>query len=681
MRISLEWLKEYLDLPESVTQLRKDLTMLGLVVDSVEEAFGQPVLEVEITANRPDCLSYIGIARDLAALYDRKLRPVPTTDKLDCDSDETPYRIQIEDPRLCPRYVGLVMSDVRVGKSPDWMQRRLEATGMRTVNNLVDITNYVLLEQGHPLHAFDYRRLRKSKIVVERARAGEKFITLDEIERELDEQMLLIKDGEGPVAIAGVMGGLNSEISDESDTVLLECAYFQPASIRRTSKRLGLSTEASYRFERGADWNGPIRAIARTCHLITEYAGGRITGGLQDAYPAPMNPVQIELRKDRAEKLLGVELTKQFIESTLAKLEFDTSIKAEGIWQVTCPSHRPDMELEADLIEELARFYGYQNIPATVPAAKSAGTAAPNFEIESRSRRLLLGLGYTEAVNLSFAHHDVRSLFTGVPGDPIEIRNPLTEDTRFLRVSLAPGLVRSAMRNINYGRRSLRLFEIGKVYRKMKDEPQEKAYLGILGTGSSAGLNWLCPDERYDYFHLKGVVDTLLQGMRSKPVEISPSPKTNWLNPADASSITVGDKTIGIMGSLHPDLEEQFKFKQPIYLAELDYEELIQVASLPVKFKSLSRFPAVERDLSIMVSRDLNYGSIRKGILSLGIAELAGLELLDIYSGKEIPPGKVSMMMRFLFQDPDRTLTVDRVQGHSDNILTFLRTNYGAELR
>ncbi len=377
MKISVEWLGDYLDLPESPERIREDLTMLGLLVESVDESSGSPILEIEVTANRPDCLCHYGVARELAALYERKLRPVPVCRDLHPEPERLPFSIEIRDPELCPRYAGLVLDGIRVGPSPDWMQRRLEAAGMRPVNNVVDITNYVLLELGHPLHAFDFRRLHEGRIVVARAQPGQHFTTLDGVGRELDGEMLLICDGAGPVALAGVMGGLDSEITESTEAVLLECAYFDPVSIRRTSKKLGLSTQASYRFERGADWNGPVRAIARTAYFLRELAGGRVAGKLRDVLARPIEPVRIELRRAHAEALLGISLEDRFIVSTLKKLDFRPARTGKGRWLVTCPSHRVDVALEADLIEEIARFYGYDRIPAALPSGMTAGMPSP----------------------------------------------------------------------------------------------------------------------------------------------------------------------------------------------------------------------------------------------------------------------------------------------------------------
>ena len=682
MKISIEWLKEYVGIGESPERLRNDLTMAGLLVEGTMEVQGAPVLEVEVTSNRPDCLSHIGVAREVAALYGRPLQYPPTREKLSLSAERVPFKIEIRNPDLCPRYVGLVLDGIRVGTSPEWMKRRLEAAGMRPLNNIVDITNYVLLEMGHPLHAFDFDVLRGGKIVVACARQGEQMRTLDGADRNLDNEMLLINDGEGPVAIAGVMGGLNSEISLSTRRVLLESAYFAPASIRRTSKRLGLSTEASYRFERGADWEITVPAIARACYLIEQLAGGRIAGSIQDVYPAKKEPVRISLRRANATALLGVDLTGDFIESTLRRLDFKPEPKEKDVWEVTCPTNRADMELEADLIEELARFYGYQNIPATLPPGKLVGTHSPVFVLENSVRDILTGQGYYEAINLSFASEPDHADFPPLEGDRIAVKNPLTEDTQYMRTALAPGLVRSAKRNFNFDERSVRLFEIGKVYHPGPDgRPTERNTLGILGTGSYAGHNWMNPDSEYTFYHLKGVLSGLFRGIRIPSFEIESAADPGWMNPADAAILKIGGEPVGVLGSLSPELEDKYKMKQPVYLAEINLERLARHAFAPVQYEPLPKYPSVERDMSIVVSRDIEYEGIQKGVAALGIPELSGTELIDVYEGEKIPPGKVSLTLRFTFQDRERTLTVDRVQGFIDTVLSFLKNTYGAGLR
>jgi phenylalanyl-tRNA synthetase beta chain len=682
MKISIEWLKEYVDIQESPEKLKEDLSMIGQLVEGTAEAPGTAVLEIEVTSNRPDCLSHIGIAREVAALYRRPLRYPPVQQKLSVSPEKIPYAIEIKDPELCPRYVGLVLDGVTVGPSPEWMQRRLEAAGMRPLNNVVDITNYVLLEMGHPLHAFDFDVLRRAKIVVARARAGDKFKTLDGIERDLDADMLMINDGEGPVAIAGVMGGLNSEISPTTRRVLLESAYFQPISIRRTSKRLGLSTEASHRFERGADWNNTTAAIARTCLLIEQLAGGRIAGSLQDAYPAKKEPVIVQLRQKNAASLLGVDVTSEFIESILTRLEFKLEKKGEGIWDVICPTHRADMELEADLIEELARFYGYGNIPSSLPPSKIVGAHSPNYVLENTIRNLLTGQGYCEAVNLSFASEADHADFPPAEGDRVAVKNPLTEDTQYMRTTLAPGLVRSAKRNFNYDQRQVCLFEIGKVYRPGPDgTPAEKNTLGILSTGGFTGQNWTTGASEPTFFHIKGVVSALLCGIRIHSFGIEATDRIGWLNPAEAAVLKIGAETVGVLGSLAPALEEKYKIKQPVYLIEIDFERLAPYAFSPIQYEPLPKYPSVERDMSMVVDRDVAYRSISGGIRELGIKELAGIDLIDVYEGEKIPEGKVSLTFRFTFQDRERTLTVDRVQGFIDTVLLYMKNTFGAGLR
>lgn len=682
MKISIEWLRDYVDINESPEKLKEDLSMAGLLVEGITEVQGNTVLEVEVTSNRPDCLSQIGVAREVAALYRRPLRLPPVQEQLSISQERVPYAVEIKDPDLCPRYVAVVLDGITVGPSPQWMQRRLEAAGMRPLNNVVDITNYVLIEMGHPLHAFDFDVLRKGKIVVARALQGDVMRTLDGVDRTLDGEMLMINDGEGPVAIAGVMGGLNSEISTSTRRVLIESAYFQPASIRRTSKKLGLSTEASYRFERGTDWDNTIRAAARACRLIEELAGGRIAGSIKDIYPVRKEPVRILLHRRNLSALLGVEVAAEFIESTLQRLDFRLEKKGEDVWQVTCPTYRADMELEADLIEEVARFYGYQNIPVTLPPSKTPGVHSPVYVIENRVRDILAGQGYSEAVNLSFASDADHTEFAPLEGERVAVSNPLTEDTRFMRTTLAPGLIRSAKRNFNYGQRRVWLFEIGKVYAFGPDAtPVERNTLGVLGTGSVAERNWISPAEGYTYFHLKGALSALFQGLRIDSSSFEPTDKVAWLNPADATLITIGGEAVGVCGSLAPDIEEKYKLKQPVYVAEIDFERISRHAFPPVQYQSLPKYPAVERDISIVVSRELPYKKICDGIRGLGISELLELELVDVYEGDKIPPGKVSLSLRLKFLDRERTLTVDRVQGFIDTVTSYLINNHNAGLR
>jgi phenylalanyl-tRNA synthetase beta chain len=682
MKISTEWLQEYVEIHESPQKLKDDLSMIGLLVEAIEEGESTSILEVEVTSNRPDCLSHIGIAREVAALYGRPLRFSEVQKTLSIESDRIPFEIEIRDPELCPRYSALVFDGVKVGESPRWMQKRLIAAGMRPLNNIVDITNYVLLEMGHPLHAFDYDILRQGKIVVARARQGEKMSTLDGVERVLDNEMLLINDGEGPVAVAGVMGGMESEISPSTKRVLLESAYFQPASIRRTSKKLGLSTESSYRFERGADWNNTVPAIGRVCRLMEELAGARIAGSIRDVYPKKLKPVCISLKRKSATALIGVSFEKDFIESTLRQLNFELKETGEDSWNVTCPTYRADMELEADVIEELARFYGYQNIPTTLPPSRNVGHYSPVYKLENALREILMGLGFNEAVNLSFADVSDSEKFSTGSGERIALRNPLTEDAKYMRTSLAPGLVQSVKRNFNFDRRLVRLFEIGKVYRRGPDGiPAERNMLGIIGTGSFADQNWKQQDTSFDFFHLKGTLSTLLRGLRIHSHGIEHTNAPSWLSPTDAAVLKINQDQVGVLGSLSATLKEEYKFRQPVYLAEIEFEALNKHAFAPINFEPLPKYPSSERDISIVVDQDLAYGKIKASIKGLKISELVHIALVDVYEGKNIPSGRVSLTIKLSFQDLEKTLTVDRVQDFVDTVLSCLHKTYGAELR
>jgi phenylalanyl-tRNA synthetase beta chain len=681
MKISIEWLNEYVQISESPEKLKQDLSMIGLLVESIDIR-GGVVMDIEITSNRPDCLSHIGIAREVAALYNRPLKKPPISEMLTVPQERIPYQIEIEDAALCPRYTGIVMDGIRVETSPEWMQRRLEAAGMRPLNNVVDITNYVLLEMGHPLHAFDFDVLRKGKIVVGRAVPGAQFKTLDGIDRQLDGDMLMINDGEGPVAIAGVMGGLNSEISLSTTTILLESAYFQPASIRRTSRKLGLSTEASYRFERGADWENTRTALARACLLIQELAGGRIAGSIQDVYPEKKAPVLIPLSQERITALLGVEFAGEFVESILNRLGFITEKNGANGWGVTAPTFRADMEQDADLIEELARFFGYQNIPATIPSIKTAGQHSPVFVLENAIREALCGHGYHEAVNLSFAAEADHAEFPVLQNGRVQVRNPLTEDTQYMRTSLAAGLVHSAKRNFNFGQNRVHLFEIGKVYyQDAKERPGERSVLGILASGAVSDSNWASREADCSFFHMKGLLEALMQKLRVRSCDIIPAEDIGWLNPSDASYIKIGQETLGIFGSLSLALEDKYKLRQPVFLAEIDLEKVARYAFAPITYESLPKLPSAERDLSVVVDKNLTFKSIYAGIRGLQIPELMEIKLVDVYEGEKIPEGKVSLTFRLTFLDKEKTLTIDRVQNFINTVLSFLNASYGAGLR
>ncbi|HLV02762.1 MAG TPA: phenylalanine--tRNA ligase subunit beta, partial [Acidobacteriota bacterium] len=485
MKISRKWLEDYVDIdvvsPDAST-LADALTMLGLAVELVEEVSGDAILDVDVTTNRPDCLNHYGIARELAAYYRLDLKH-PEWGDLEADSvpeEGCSAGVTILDADLCSRYAARVMWDVEIGESPDWLKTRLESIGQRAINNIVDITNYVLFELGHPLHAFDYHRLTDRQIVVRRAKPGETLVTLDGIERKLREDMLVIADASHPVALAGIMGGADSEIGPETKVLLLESAWFQPSSVRSTAGSLGMRTEASYRFERGADLEMPVRALNRTCRLIKEIAGGRIVGPLIDEYPGRETISPIQLRKKRIVHVSGVEIDGQDVEETLRRLEFDVKPSGDGSWTVRPPSFRHDIELEDDLVEEVVRHYGYDRIPVIYPRPEDAGQFQKDEPSLERIISILKGNGFWEAMNWVFTTPDRLKPFFGDEVSAVQISNPLSEADTHLRVSLVPGIVESLRRNLYRGNQDVRLFEIGNVFFLGEDgQNREERRLGL----------------------------------------------------------------------------------------------------------------------------------------------------------------------------------------------------------
>ncbi len=683
MKISFNWLRELVAVEVEPQELARSLTMVGLAVDSVSEANGDFILDIDVTSNRPDCLNHLGVAREAAAIYGLELR-APRAPEPSASGERVDYSVAIRNSRLCRRYSALLISDITVAPSPEWMRRRLESLGMRPINNIVDITNYVLLELGHPLHAFDFGKLAGGKIIVRAARRGERIVTLDGVERQLDPTMLVIADAERPVAVAGVMGGAESEISHGTWRVLLESAYFDPISVRRTAKKLGLSTEASYRFERGADIEATVKAIARAAQLICEIAGGRASGDLTDVYPRPRKAKPITLRYERTRGLIGAEVNKTFVEEILRRLEFEAHEARRGVWRVLAPSHRVDIELEADLIEEVARHYGYDRVPASLPAGTAVGRFPHDRRAEDSVREALRGLGYSEAVSLSMVSADEEKLFrppSGEPIEPLSIANPISEVDSTLRTSLLPGLLRAAERNFNHDVRNVRLYELGKVYFSENGEPCEAKSLGLILTGDVTDLGWQEKPQPVNFFHLKGALEGLFRRLGIEGIEFQPARDIPFLHPHVAAAISRRGLAIGRLGRLHPELEEKYKFKQPVFLAEVDIERLLPISHPEKLFERPSRFPATYRDVSFLVDNSVEYSKIERAILSAGIGEIVEVKPFDLYRGAGVPEGKKSLSLRLKYQGRERTLTQEEIAELHARVIELLRENFGAQLR
>jgi phenylalanyl-tRNA synthetase beta chain len=654
------------------------------------EALGlsDTVLDISITPNRPDCLCVIGIAREIAALTHQKVK-YPNFSLSDT-GDEIHQRTSVSllDSDLCPRYVARMIEGVRIGPSPHWLKNRLEKVGIRSINNVVDVTNYVMMEYGQPLHAFDFDLLEEGRIVVRRARRGEEFVTLDGVKRKLDEEMLMICDGVKPVAIAGVMGGLNSEIRDHTRTVLLESAYFQPANNRNTSRRLGFETEASYRFGRGIDYGGCLKAANRAASLIQELSGGRVVQGAIDAYPKPLQTCPIRLNISRVNRILGTEIRAGQMRVYFENLELDVREEDENTLTVTPPSFRGDLEREIDLVEEVARLHGYDHIPQTLPKGPpSSEEMSREFLLEQKVKDLLVRYGYYEVITYSFISPASLNGLGLTPGDPrrrcIPILNPLTEDSSVMRTSLLPGLMDTLRYNLSHKNMNLRIFELKKVFLAQEGEklPREVKYLAGLATGAETELHWSSKMRSIDFYDVKGCMEDLFESLQVKGVGFRKAEDISFLHPGQSASIVAGEEVLGHIGEIHPETLARYEIPSKVYLFEIDFDRMVAYAGEEKRFRSLPKFPAVFRDLSLVVEDQLEAEKVREAIIQVQEPLMDEVMLFALYQGTPIPQGKKSISYRIRYQAGDRTLTDDEVNYIHEKIILRLREIFNAELR
>ncbi len=686
MKISYQWLGDFVDLDVDASRLAKVLTKLGLAVEEIEELEDDSILDVEVTTNRPDCLNHLGVAREIAAQLGLQLKSPDFSSPQDEKdlSTQLSTQVSIENRELCPRYAARVLTGFKLGKSPDWLKARLEAVGQRPINNIVDITNYVLLEVGHPLHAFDYDKLEEHRIIVRTAKSSERLTTLDGLERRLDSSMLVIGDARRPVAMAGIMGGEESEVSKDTRTILLESAYFAPTSVRQTAKKLGLRTEASFRFERGADPEIPVKALNRTCRLIQEIAGGVMAGPVIDEYPNPPVPNSVQLRSQRLERVLGVQIDPEFVTDTLSRLEFEASTTQEKSWQVQVPSFRVDVGIEDDLVEEVARHYGYDRIESTYPAPLDVGRFLSTDAHDRLLTGVLEGLGFWEAFNYVFTNPSKEAAFWNSSPSMVAIANPLTEEDTHLHVSLVPGLVEALRRNLNHGNKNVRLFELGKVFApgaaKDSAEFKEASRLGLVVTGTFYQPFWNTAHDEFHFHHLKGVLETLLKKLGCRG-EFEDTSDITFLQPGMAASVSADGEPIGFLGQLRPELQEAYKFLQPVFVAEMFLEPLYERPLPEPQYQSFERLPSVERDLSFIVDKEVEYAKMLSVVENLEIPDLHDIQLVDLYQGPTLPQGKVSLAIRLTFVSPETTLTQEKVNRYTDKVSSVLKKAFSMQAR
>ena len=647
---------------------------------------GDAILSFEITPNRPDCLSAIGVARELAILADRdftyNFSSPPEIDKNAGDY----IRVIIDDPDACPRYAARIIEDVTIGPSPLWLRKRLRDCGVRPINNIVDITNFVMMETGHPLHAFDYHRFGSREVVVRRAGRDEHFTTLDGRDHVLDDTVLLITNGKEGVAAAGVMGGLNSEIAPDTRTILLEAAYFTPAVIRRSARTLGLSSESSYRFERGVDPNGVIHAADRAASLMAELAGGKVLSGVVDNYARKITPVSITLRPKQVERILGVNINRSFVETILRRLGVEI---ADGeVINASAPTSRPDLTREIDLIEEIARLYGLDRIPSSIQNSGPLFTPTHRRDtVRNQIRDVLTGLGFDETLGSGLAHADrMKSIDPG--NEPLVIPNRLSDEFAVLRTRLLYSLLTSAGNNVRHRNVDLKIFEIGRVYRRKEKSrptdqdnlPVEQTHLGLLITGRPDGPYWKAKPATGDIFEVKGILVALADALGLPQTGMSPSPVAGY-DVQQSFDVIIDDRVVGCAGLVDGKIGRLFDIKQDCFAAELDIEALIRSEQKNREFKPLPKYPASSRDIAIIVDNTVPAEVLEKAIRVSGGELVESVGIFDLFSGPPVPDGKKSLAFSVTFRSPEKTLEDEEIDVVYRAIVARLESAFGARLR
>ena len=661
--------------------------MAGLAIDAVETHDADSVFDVEVPSNRPDCLSHVGIAREVAVIEKGRMQlPSPKPLKTEGRSADL-TSVEIKDPDLCPRYAARLVRGVKIGPSPDWLVKRLEAIGQRPINNVADITNYVLHELGQPLHAFDFEKLGGRRIVVRRAAPGEKLTTLDGIERTLSPDMLVIADAEKAVALAGIMGGEDSEISTATRDVLIESAYFDPHCVRQTARQLGMDTEASRRFERGADPEGVLRAQERCVELICELAGGVATEDAIDVYPQQSTERVVSFRPSRVEGLTSLSVETDETVRILTGLGFERTGDSDGRMSFKVPSWRIDVEQEEDLVEEVARHTGYEKIRSELPPSNMAGEYQPS-EMQQRSlRRALNAFGFDEAINFSFIPQETR--FDLIPslagkGDgQKQLANPIIEDAAWMRSTLLPGLLTALRHNFNHGIRDVRLFEIGRIFSGSQPEelPEETLALGMIATGGAQEENRAQPERDLDFFDLKGALEAAVDWMNLSPLRFTQA-TAQHLRAGQAARIQLGDGTaIGTIGRLAETIAASYKFRQPVYVLELDLTALLSGPLKGVQYSPLPRYPSVVRDLSLLVNRNVALEEIFKAVNDRHVADCRSVKLVGTFEGGNIAPSKRSVTLRLEYRSDERTLRDEEVEERHSRLTSSLLETFAAEQR
>ena len=685
MRVSFDWLKDFLESKIEAGKAQSFLTMAGLEITSFSDIEGDHVMEIEVTPNRPDCLSVLGIARELSAASGIPVK-LPDSVKKNIMKKGTSHgavKIEILDKSACTRYVGCAMKNVKVGPSPKWLVQRLNAMGVRSVNNIVDITNYVLFELGQPLHAFDLDKLEQKKIIVRRAKKGESIVTIDGITRALDPNILVIADGLRPVAVAGIMGGKDTEITNATRNILIESACFDPVVVRKACRQLGLASESSYRFERGVDQGMIFASSVRAQELVKELALGKLAGKISDAGSGIEKEKEITLSLDETARLLGINISLEKIKDILKKLNLNPVKKKDKI-SVTVPSYRTDLVRDVDLIEEIARLYGYDKIPSRLPSftpQKTYQLEKKTVTLENEIRKVLCGIGLNEIMTYSLTSRNSMEHLGVSLENLVSLKNPMSSQQEIMRPSLLSEMLEVLNWNLNRKNTLLQLFELNKVYimNKSTGQAEETVHLSIGVCGNKPG-NWKEKPRDLDLFDLKGIIEILMEylGVRGYRIEKAehPSLKENM-----ATAINVNGKACGVFGEVKEDVARRFDIKRKVYVAEIAIDDILGCADLKKTFAALPKYPSIKRDIAILLDDTISASSIYDVIKEEAREFVKSVDVFDLYKGQQIQQGKKSLAYTIEYRSDERTLNDKEVNDTHKKVQDALTKRLGAQIR
>jgi phenylalanyl-tRNA synthetase beta chain len=682
MKLSPQWLRDFVDLTVDDRQLAEDLTSVGMAVEGISGEGENTVFEMEIGTNRPDAMNHYGLAREASAIYDVALKPIEpklqqtsaakaASAKLSGTTEVVPFPVEIEDAQGCARFTARTIRDVRIKPSPAKIAQRLALLDQRPINNAVDATNYTLWEMGKPTHVFDLDLLEGGKIIVRRARAGEILKTLDGVERKLTSEDLVVADARKPVGLAGTMGGFDTMITEKTRNILIESAWWDPLTVRKMSRRHGLHTDASHRFERGADFESTVLSCNCVAELILQSGGGELVGGPVDVVARPIDQAPVVLRFSEVCRILGEILDTTEIMRILKRLGFELMPEPgeEPEFSVRIPSWRLDVEREIDLIEEIARLHGYDRFANTLPAYVGSVVDLPDAKKDEKLRASLLALGYNEAVSLTFISHEDAEQFSSVP--VIELANPLSEEASLMRTSMAPGMLNMLAYNLNRGTDNVRLFEAGSVFEAAADNALELKRICLGATGSAVTPSVHQAARPLSFFDVKGDVETLLHAFDHRTLEFK-ADAADYFHPGRSAQAVMDGTTVAQLGQIHPEVAAKRKLRQEVFLAEIYLDRLYQHGLREVRYEPLPRYPAVQRDFSFIFADSIAFEKIQQTVEALRLSDMRSFVPVEIFRGGSIPAGRYSLLLRATFQSGERTLREDDVAQWSGQIIKVL---------